>query len=47
MWRISDILNYKLPSPKCFIETVNTSVGDQSLGGAPTAVTSYVWTYTW
>ena len=46
-WRISDILNYKIPSPKCFIETVNASAGDQALGGAPTTVTSYVWVYTW
>ena len=47
VWRISDILNYDRPSPKCFIETVNASAGDQSLGGAATVVTSYVWVYTW
>lgn len=47
VWRVSDILNYNLPSPKCFIEAVNRSAGDQSLGGAPTVVTSYVWVYTW
>ena len=47
VWRISDILNYNRRSPKCFIQTVNKSAGDQSLGGAPTTVTSYVWAYTW
>ena len=47
VWRIADILNYNLPSPKCFIETLNASTGDQGLGGAPTTVTSYVWVYTW
>eukprot|EP01052_Picozoa_sp_SAG31_P036207 SAG31_NODE_4483_length_3196_cov_36.451082_2_plen_97_part_00 len=47
VWRISDILNYNLLSPKCFIETVNTSAGDQDLGGGPTTVSSYVWVYTW
>eukprot|EP01050_Picozoa_sp_SAG11_P036611 SAG11_NODE_14020_length_628_cov_1.368620_1_plen_92_part_00 len=46
-WRIADILNYNLPSPKCFIEHVNQSAGDQSLGGSATTVTSYVWVYTW
>ena len=29
-WRIADILNYNLPSPKCFIETVSKSAALRS-----------------
>ena len=46
-WRIAEYINFKLPSPKCFINEPNVTAGDKSLGGAPTTVTSYVWVYTW
>jgi hypothetical protein len=46
-WRIAEYINFKLPSPKCFINEPNATAGDKSLGGAPTTVTSYVWVYTW